>query len=87
MMAPATYVARQRGGSGHLRLHSIGARRRGACSGDGEGQGEADKRGGERAHQQGLDAGFHGFLHCARSDLRQTRVTPINGARTEQFRF
>ena len=83
MMASAIHVAHQRRRSRLLHLRSIGAKGRGAGGGGDEGQGEADKRGGERARQQR----FHGSLRCATPDLRQTGVAPINGAETEQFRF
>ena len=82
-MASAIHVAHHGHGAPSLDARSLGAKGRGAGGGGGEGQGEAEKRGGERAHQQG----FHGSLHSATLDLRQTGVASINGARTEQFRF
>ena len=83
MMVPAIHVPHQLDRCRGLHLRSIGAKRRGAGGGRREAQGEADKRGGEHARQQG----FHGSLHCATPDLRQTGVAQINGAETEQFRF
>ena len=83
MMASAIHVTHQRRRPRLLHLRSMGAKGRGAGGGGDEGQGKAEKRGGERARQQG----FHGSLRCAMPDLRQTGVAPINGAETEQFRF
>jgi len=83
MMASAIHVTHRSPRRRLLRPRSIGANRRGAGGGRREAEGEADKRSGERAHQQG----FHDSLRRATPDLRQTGVAPINGARTEQFRF
>ena len=83
MMAPAIHVARHGHRPPSLHARGFGAMGRGAGGGRRKGQGEADKRGCERARQQG----FHGSLHCATLDLRQTIVALVNGAGTEQFRF
>ena len=83
MMAPAVHVAHHGHRPPGLDARSLRTKGRGAGGGGGEAQGQAKKRGGERAHHQG----FHGTLHCATLDLRQTGVAHINVARTEQFRF
>ena len=82
-MAPTIHMPHHAHRPPSLDARGLSAQGRGACGWGGEAQGEADKRGGERAHQQS----FHGTLHSATLDLRQTGVASINGARTEQFRF
>ena len=81
MVASAIDVTHQRHRPPSLDARGLGAKGRGARGGGRQAQGEAEERGGERAHQQG----FHGSLHCATPDLRQTGVALVNGAQTQQF--
>ena len=79
IVASAIHMPNQRSRSRRFRAGGFRPNRRGAGGGGCEGKGEAEGGCGERAQHEGLEACFHGSLHCATPDLRLIGWPPSTG--------